>query len=78
MVSPVSVMVANLVMEEIEQKALSSYTSPPHFWKAHVDDTCTTLPKVSVSDFHQHLNRVNKHIQFTVEEKADAISLMFF
>ena len=69
--SPVSVMVANLVMEEVEQMALSSYPSPPRFWKRYVDDTCTVLPKGSVSDFHQHLNGMNKHIQFTVEEETD-------
>ena len=63
--------VANLVMEEVEQMALSSYPSPPWFWKRYVDDTCTALPKGSVSDFHQHLNGMNKHIQFTVEEETD-------
>ena len=31
--SPVSVLVANLVMEDIEQRALSNFQPPPRFWK---------------------------------------------
>ena len=69
--SPVSVTVANLVMEEIEQTAISTYHTPPRFWKRYVDDTCAVLPKGSVEDFHQHLNGVNRYIQFTVEEEKD-------
>lgn len=38
--SPVSVVVANLVMEDVEERALTSYPIPPHFWKCYVDDMC--------------------------------------
>lgn len=38
--SPVSVSVANLVMEDIEERALSTFHSPPHFWMHYVDDMC--------------------------------------
>ena len=69
--SPVSVTVANLVVEEIEETALASFQPPPQFWKRYVDDTCTALPRDSVSALHSHLNSVNKHIQFTVEEEKD-------
>ena len=69
--SPVSVTVANIVMEEIEQLDLSSFHPPPRFWKRYVDDTCTVLPRGSVTDFHQHLNGINQHIQFTVDEEKD-------
>ena len=42
--SPVSVVVANLVMEDVEQEALSTFHTPPRFWRRYVDDTCTALP----------------------------------
>ena len=49
--SPVFVVVANLVMEEIEQTALATFHSTPHFWKRYVDDTCSAG---LISTFHQH------------------------
>ena len=71
--SPVSVTVANLVMEEIEESALATFDPPPRFWKRYVDDTCTALPAASVPSFLNHLNNVNKHIQFTVEEEENGV-----
>ena len=49
--SPVSVVVADLVMEDIESRALASYPSPPRFWKRYVDDTCCALRSDHVEDF---------------------------
>ena len=70
--SPVLVLVANLVTEEIEQTVLSTFHSMPHFWKRYVDDTCTALPKGLIPVFHQHLIGVNKHIQLTLKEEENA------
>ena len=39
--SPISVTIANLVMENIEGRALAKAETPPRFWKRYVDDTCT-------------------------------------
>ena len=69
--SPVSVTVANMVMEEIEERALSTFRSPPRFWKHYVDDTCTVLRRDVVSEFHKHLNSIHPSIQFTMEEEED-------
>ena len=69
--SPVSVTVANLVMESVEERALSTYQSPVPFWKKYVDDTITALPRDQVKAFHSHLNTIEASIQFTVEEETD-------
>ena len=49
--SPVSVVVTNLVMEDIKQKALSTFHTTPHFWRRYADDTCTILPGDLVNSF---------------------------
>jgi len=60
--SPVSFMVADLIMEDVEQRALSAYLDPPPFWKRYVDDTCMALPLDQVQAFHNHLNSVESSI----------------
>jgi hypothetical protein len=69
--SPVSVAVANLVMEHVEQKALGTYHHPPRAWKRYVDDTWAILQKDLVEEFLYHLNTIESTIQFTSEEESD-------
>ena len=69
--SPVSVVVANLVMEDIEERALSTFHSLPRFWKRYVDDTCTALHPDLIEPFHSHLNSSEPCVQFTVEKESD-------
>ena len=69
--SPVSVTVANLVMEDVEERALSTCESPPLFWKRYVDDVCAALPQANVGSFTEHLNSIEPTIQFTVELETD-------
>ena len=59
--SPVSVVVANLVMENVEQKALSTFHTPLPLWRRYVDDTCMVLP-LDIVD-------IDPNIQFTVEKE---------
>ena len=54
--SPVSVTVANLAMEEIEEKALSTFDNKLPFWKRYVDDTCTVVPADWKEYLLPHLN----------------------
>ena len=69
--SPVSVVVANLVMEDVEEKLLESFPSLPQFWKRYVDDTFTALPKTLIPPFLDHLNGIEPSIKFMVEEERD-------
>ena len=68
--SPVLVTVANLVMEDVEQRALSSYPSPPPLWKRYVDDMLTALHRDQVQRFHKHLNSIKSTIQFTIKMES--------
>ena len=65
--SPVLVTVANLVMEDVEERALSSYNTDVIFWKRFVDDVCTSLPTDTIQHFLSHLNSIERTINFTVE-----------
>ena len=54
--SPVSAVIANLYMEELEERAIATATYKPKIWKHYVDDTFTVLGKDDVDGFLQHLN----------------------
>ena len=65
--SPVSAVVAEIVMQHIEKRALATYDQTLHFWFRDVDDTITILQTDDIDVFHGHLNRQNSDIQFTRE-----------
>ena len=74
--SLVSLIVANLYMEYLEQKALS--TAPtPKFWCRYVDDTFVIHKEVNKQGFLQHINRVDPAIRFTVEDNKEDGSIPF-
>ena len=61
----VSVVVAEIVMQNIEEQALATYTRTVPLWLRYVDDKFTAVHKDGIDDFHEHLNRQNADIQFT-------------
>ncbi|KXJ07567.1 hypothetical protein AC249_AIPGENE22404 [Exaiptasia diaphana] len=70
--SPISVTVANLVMEIVESRALSTFVSAPKVFKRYVDDTICIIHKDhSIDDFHKCLNDQYKKIKFTIERYSD-------
>ena len=70
--SPVSVVVADLVMEDVESRALTTYPHPPKFWKRYVDDTLCALKTEEVDKFHCHINSIEDTIQFTIEKESES------
>ncbi|KAK3733805.1 hypothetical protein QZH41_009461 [Actinostola sp. cb2023] len=70
--SPISVVIANLVMEVIESKAIHSFLHPPRVYGRYVDDTICVLKKDPIDAFHAHLNDQERNIKFTVE-RADRL-----
>ena len=77
--SPLSPVVANIFMEALEDRALSSFTHQPRMWVRYVDYTFVIWPhsQEALRDFHNHLNQQNPAIQFTMEEeKEDKIAFL--
>ena len=75
--SPVSPIVANLYMEYLEQKALSTAPHPPKFWGRYVDDTFVIHKEANKQSFLQHINSVDPAIRFTVEDIKEDGSIPF-
>ena len=75
--SLVSPIVANLSMEYLEQKALSTAPHPPRFWCRFVDDTFVIHKEVNKQGFLQHINSVDPAIKFSVEDIKEDGSIPF-
>ena len=69
--------VANLYMEYLEQKALSTAPHPLRFWHRFVDDTFVIHKEVNKQGFLQHINSVDPAIKFTVEDNKEDGSMPF-
>ena len=65
--SPVSVVVANIVMGE----DLTTI-----FWKRYVDDVFSAVPADQVDEMLAHINSISHNIQFTLEREGHAISFL--
>ena len=75
--SPISPIVANLFMEDLEIKAIRTSTTPPKIWRRFVDDTFTIIKKENRNSFLQHLNSIHPNIKFTCEEVKEDGSMPF-
>ena len=70
--SPISPIIANLVMEWFEQHALESYLgTPPRLWLRYVDDTFVIINRNEQDSFFTHINSINDNIKFTQEKYSD-------
>ena len=75
--SPISPIVANLFMEDLEVKALATSSHQPSLWKRFVDDTFIIIKKAHKDSLLQHLNSIDDNIKFTCEESRDDGSIPF-
>ena len=75
--SPISLIVANLFMEDFEIRALATSPCTPTLWKRFVDDTFTIIKQTHKEAFLEHLNSINSNIQFTSEEPCENGSIPF-
>ena len=65
--SPVSVVVAEIVMQNIKEQALATYSETLPLWLRYVGDMITAVLENKIDEFHEHLNEQNTNIQFTKE-----------
>ena len=63
--SPISLIVANLCMEDFQIKAINSAEYPPSCWKRYVDDPFVVIESARKEKFLEHINNMDPHIQFT-------------
>ena len=75
--SPISPIVANLFMEDLETKALATSPHPPSLWKRFVDDTFTIIKKSHKNALLEHINSIDNNIKFTCAESRDDGSIPF-
>ena len=65
--SPVSAVLAELVMPKVERVALETSLVPIRWWKRYVDDSNACLKSNDEICFLNHLNSINPNIRFTIE-----------
>ena len=67
--SPVSPIVANLYMEEVEHRATASFPGAvPSHWFRYVDDTWVKIQTRELEAFSAQLNKTDKYVKFTRED----------
>ena len=76
--SPISPIVANLYMEDFEDKAINTSPDPPSLWKRYVDDTFTVIKSAHKRGFVDHINSLDQNIQFTSEDPRIDGSMPFW
>ena len=75
--SPISPIVANLFMEDLETKALATAPSTPKIWKKFVDDTFTIIQEAHKDAFLNHINSIDSNIHFTYGDPKEDGSIPF-
>ena len=76
--SPVSAVVANLVMEELEQKISESHENwLPQYWNRYVDDTFAIVHRNMVDHLLEQLDQIFPSINFTIKiEKESKLAFL--
>ena len=64
--SPIAAIVASLLMEEFEIKAINAAIHPLRTWVRYVDETFVIQKAQQRHEFLQHINSIDPDIQFTL------------
>ena len=71
--SPMSVVIAEIVMQNIEQSIMNLISGDIIFWYRYVDDVITCIRTEAIPTTLNHINSVNENIQFTMEIEENSI-----
>ena len=71
MVSPLSPIVSNIFMENLEKDAIDSFPLKPKWWLQFVDDVYSNWPhgEEALKEFIDHLNKQSDSMKFTTERE---------
>ena len=71
--SPLSPIVANLFMEDFEEKTINSFPHKPRWWLRFVDDVFSNWPhgEDKLEEFQSHINNQCDSIKFTLEKEEE-------
>ena len=71
--SPLSPIVANLILEYFEERAINELPHKPRWWLKFVDDVFSNWPhgEDKLVEFQKHLNNQCDSIKFTLEREED-------
>ena len=69
--SPVFADIANMVMEDVEERALATSPVKPFFFKRYVDDVISAVAGNEAERLGSNLNSVEPSIQFTLKREKD-------
>ena len=67
-----STVLANLVIEEVEKKAIATTPTAPQWWYLYVDESHSCIKQDKAEELHTHLNSFNPHIQFALATLIDS------
>lgn len=69
----ISSIVAQIVMEDLEEKVISELPFKLPFFYRYVDDCITAVPQDKINDIVSSFNKYHKKLQFTVETELNGI-----
>ena len=69
--SPVSPVVADIFMDELEKKAFEQLQAPPRIWHRFVDDVISVMNSSDEALLLDHLNEQHPRITFTMERENE-------
>ncbi|XP_076057341.1 uncharacterized protein LOC143034882 [Oratosquilla oratoria] len=74
--SPISVVVAEIVMQRLEAQLLSAAPSFLKLWTRYMDDVFAILDSKNVEPFFSHINSIEPPIQFSIELEIDQLPFL--